>query len=120
MDVVAGLIALIHVYVFVMESLLWGRERTNRVFGMSAADARTTRGLAFNQGFYNLFLSIAIAAGFVLMRADRVLEGRILVDYAVLSVFGAGAVLLASERRLWRPALIQALPAALYFVLRAF
>lgn len=37
MDVVAGLIALIHVYVFVMESLLWGRERTNRVFGMSAA-----------------------------------------------------------------------------------
>ncbi|MFS2241020.1 DUF1304 family protein [Microbacterium sp. OR16] len=33
----------------------------------SAADAETTRALAFNQGFYNLFLDVATLLGVVLV-----------------------------------------------------
>ena len=34
-------------------------------------DAETTRPLAFNQGFYNLFLAVAAFLGVVLVFSDR-------------------------------------------------
>ena len=42
--------ALVHVYVFVLESLLWTGPRARATFGTTAADAATTRPLAINQG----------------------------------------------------------------------
>lgn len=110
-DIFAALVALIHVYIFCLESLLWGRAKTNRAFGVTPEIAEHNRQFAFNQGFYNLFLTVAVFAGFMLRE-------RVLVDYACLSVLGAGLVLWASARRLWRPALIQAGPALVYLVLR--
>lgn len=104
--------ALIHVYIFVLESLLWGRPRTNKVFGVSAADAQTTRLMAFNQGFYNLFLAIAIFLGLHLRTGEMTrTAGTTLVVYALVSIIAAGGVLVFSNRRLWRGALIQAGPA---------
>ncbi len=110
-QVFAGLVALIHVYIFLLESVLWGRPKTNKAFGVNEAEAKINKQFAFNQGFYNLFLAIAIIAGF----ATGIVA---LVDYACLSVLGAGLVLWISARRLWRPALIQAGPALIYLVLR--
>jgi putative membrane protein len=57
----AGLAALLHVYIFVMESLTWTSARTRATFGTTQEEAETTKLLAFNQGFYNLFLAIASA-----------------------------------------------------------
>ncbi|HYW84889.1 MAG TPA: DUF1304 domain-containing protein, partial [Spirochaetia bacterium] len=57
--------ALIHIYIFVLESLLWGRTRTNKVFAISEEDARVTKPMAFNQGVYNLMLAAAIIVGFL-------------------------------------------------------
>ena len=114
----AALIALIHVYVFRLESLAWGRSRTNQLFRVSEEQARVMKKLAFNQGFYNLFLAIALLVGIALKAAGHVAEGSTLEDYAALSVFAAGAVLLASDFSLKRPALIQMLPAAFYFAAR--
>jgi putative membrane protein len=114
----AALIALIHVYVFQLESLAWGKPRTNKLFGVSEVDARTMKKLAFNQGFYNLFLAIALFAGIALKATGHMAEGTTLQDYASLSVFGAGAVLLVSDLSLKRPALIQMIPAAGYFAAR--
>lgn len=114
----ATLIALIHVYVFTLESLTWGRPRTNRLFRVSEADARTMKKLAFNQGFYNLFLALALLAGIALRLTGHSVEGATLADYAALSVFGAGAVLLGSDFSLKRPALIQMVPALAYFAAR--
>lgn len=54
----ASLAALLHVYIFVMESLTWTSPRTRATFGLSAQEAEATKELAFNQGFYNLFLVI--------------------------------------------------------------
>lgn len=119
MDIVALLIALIHVYVFALESLLWGKPKTNKLFRVSETQAAANRDFAFNQGFYNLFLAIAIFAGLGLIHARGDLGGRWLVDYGVLSVFGAGVVLFCTGGGRTRPAIIQAGPAVIYFVLRA-
>ncbi|MBM4346178.1 MAG: DUF1304 domain-containing protein [Deltaproteobacteria bacterium] len=53
---VLGLVAVLHVYFFVLESVLWGRPRTNKVFGVSAEQAAHAAVFAKNQGVYNLFL----------------------------------------------------------------
>ena len=61
--IVAVLAAVLHVYIFVMESLTWTSPRTRAVFGTTAEEAETTKLLAFNQGFYNLFLAIVTLVG---------------------------------------------------------
>jgi putative membrane protein len=61
----AGLAALLHVYIFVLESLRWTAPRTRAVFGTTAEEAQATKMLAFNQGFYNLFLAVVTAVGIV-------------------------------------------------------
>lgn len=116
-DFFAALIALIHIYIFCLESLLWGKPKTNKTFALSKEMAEANRQFAFNQGFYNLFLAIAILAG--LLQEQMRGTGRILVDYGVLSVLGAGFVLWLSSKRLYRPALIQAGPAMVYLLIRS-
>ena len=68
--VLAGLAAALHVYIFSMESLAWTRPSTRAVFGTSAEEAEATKELAFNQGFYNLFLAIMVGVGIALHATD--------------------------------------------------
>jgi len=65
-SIIAALAALLHVVIFVMESLAWTSERSRATFGMSLEEAEHTREMAFNQGFYNLFLAVIAAVGVVL------------------------------------------------------
>ena len=116
----AALVAVIHVYVFFLESVAWGRPRTNRLFRVREDDARTLAKFAFNQGFYNLFLSLAIFAGLALRFGGHPIEGDTLIGYGAVSVLAAGLVLFASDPSLKRPALIQALPAIGYLGFRIF
>ena len=65
--VFAGIAAVIHVYIFLMESVLWSRPDVWPRFGVgSQGEADILRPMAFNQGFYNLFLAIMIVVGIVL------------------------------------------------------
>ena len=64
--VLAVLAALLHVYIFYMESIAWTTPRVRAVFRTSEADAAATKQLAYNQGFYNLFLAVAVLLGAVL------------------------------------------------------
>ena len=106
--------ALIHVYIFLLESLLWGRKRTNKTFGVTEAQAAVTKPMAFNQGFYNLFLAVAIFLGLHLRTGEAThAAGTTLVLYGLVSILAAGLVLLLSSRRLWRAALVQIVPAAI-------
>ncbi len=98
-----GLAAVLHVYIFWMESLAWTKPATRKVFGTTAEQAEQTRELAFNQGFYNLFLAIAIGVGIVLYVLDcgdsgdcRVV-GTTLVFTGAGSMVAAGVVLLLSS-----------------------
>ena len=117
---IAFFIGCFHVAIFWLESLAWGKPITLKIFRLKADEVVASRLFAFNQGFYNLFLAIAIFLGLLLQRSTRVSEGQILVDYAIASVFGAGFVLLCSHVRMRRAALLQALPAVIYFVIRWF
>lgn len=104
--------AVIHVYIFALESLLWGRKWTNRTFAVSEDDARVTRQFAFNQGVYNLLLAVAIIIGFLLgLSADTSSAGKILAAYGLASILVAGVVLVASAPKLWKSALVQIVPA---------
>ena len=105
--VFAGLAALLHVYIFVMETLTWTTPRTRAVFGTTAEEAQTTKMLAFNQGFYNLFLAIVTIAGIAAMVIGHKAVGAALVFAGVGSMLAAAGVLIASSRDMVRSAVIQ-------------
>ena len=105
--VFAALAALLHVYIFVMESLTWTTPRTRKVFGTSAQEAETTKLLAFNQGFYNLFLAIVTAVGIAAITMGHKPIGAALVFAGVGSMLAAAAVLLASSPDKARAAITQ-------------
>ena len=105
--------AVLHIYSFTMESITWTRPATWKRFGVaSQADAETTKALAYNQGFYNLFLPAgALAgAGFVaLAPEDPVLAaaGWTLVLSSCGSMLLASLVLALSGRKYLRAAATQ-------------
>ncbi len=105
--VFAALAALLHVYIFVMESLTWTTPRTRKVFGTSAQEAETTKLLAFNQGFYNLFLAIVTAVGIAAIAMGHKQIGAALVFAGVGSMLAAAVVLLASSPDKARAAVTQ-------------
>jgi putative membrane protein len=95
--VFAGLAALLHVYIFVLESFAWTTARTRKVFGTTAEEAQTTKMLAFNQGFYNLFLAVVTAVGVAMILIGHRSVGAALVLAGVCSMLAAAIVLLASS-----------------------
>jgi putative membrane protein len=96
-SIFAILAALLHVYIFVMESLTWTSPRTRATFGTTPETAETTKELAFNQGFYNLFLAIVTAVGMVAVFTGHRAVGAALVFAGVGSMLAAAAVLLVSS-----------------------
>src|SRR5215211_8587102 len=63
--VLVGLVAAIHIYVVILEMVLW-RSRGPKVFGITRQFANDSAGLASNQGLYNGFLVAALALGLFL------------------------------------------------------
>lgn len=64
--VFAVLAGLSHVLIFVLESFRWTEPSTMKTFSItSIEEAEATKEMAYNQGFYNLFLGIMAAAGAV-------------------------------------------------------
>ncbi|MFE6234505.1 DUF1304 domain-containing protein [Cellulosimicrobium sp. NPDC057862] len=106
----AGVAAAIHVYIFVMESLTWTSARTRATFGTSREEAEATKELAFNQGFYNLFLAVLVVLGILLYAADRQDVGLTLVVAGAGSMVAAGLVLILSSPSKARAALVQLVP----------
>lgn len=105
--VLAGLAALLHVYIWVMESLTWTSPRTRATFGTSEQEAEATKELAFNQGFYNLFLSVVTLGGIAAYVLDETTVGATLVFTGGGSMVAAGLVLLLSSPDKARAALTQ-------------
>lgn len=108
-SVFAVIAALIHVYIFVLESVQWSKESTRRVFGVkSEADAELMKPLAFNQGFYNLFLALGVGIGLILLLSGGAMQaGFALAIAGLLSMVLAAVVLISSNPKLARSAAIQ-------------
>lgn len=116
--VLAAGAALLHVYIWVLESFRWTEPATRRTFGVSEADAEVMESMAFNQGFYNLFLAITTIVGLALIGSQEAV-GTALALAGTGSMLAAALVLVAHDRRMVRAALIQGtLPAlAVVFLL---
>lgn len=95
--VLASLAAVLHVYIFYLESVAWTGPAARATFGTSAEEAESTRELAFNQGFYNLFLAVTVACGLVFFGADQDTIGATLVFTGAGSMAAAALVLLISS-----------------------
>ena len=94
--VLAALAAALHVFIFYLESFAW-TTRARGVFGTSAEEAEATRELAFNQGFYNLFLAIAVFVGIAASALGSDTAGATLVLVGAGSMLAASLVLLLSS-----------------------
>jgi putative membrane protein len=105
--VFAGLAALLHVYIFVMESLTWTSARTRAAFGTTEEEAETTKLLAFNQGFYNLFLAIVTVVGLVIGGFGYYDAAFSLIFAGTGSMLAAAVVLFVSARDKARAAVMQ-------------
>ncbi|QKJ18413.1 DUF1304 domain-containing protein [Microbacterium hominis] len=124
--VFAVLAAILHVYVFVMESVQWTRPRIWKRFGVAdQTAAEITRPMAYNQGFYNLFLAIGAVLGVVLFWAGSDgtvadVAGRTLVLFTLGSMVAAALVLVTTGVKYVRAALIQGTLPLIGFVLMLF
>src|ERR1700753_4378719 len=96
--VFAALAVLLHVYIVTMEALTWTSPRTRATFGTSAEEAETTKLLAFNQGFYNLFLAIIGGIGIAGVLLGHKAVGSALIFAGVGSMAAASVVVVTAAR----------------------
>jgi putative membrane protein len=59
-NVVVGIVALIHIYILVLEMFMWESETGLRTFNITPDFAAATREMAANQGLYNGFLAAGL------------------------------------------------------------
>jgi putative membrane protein len=102
-NVGVALIALLHLYILVLEMFLWDKPIGLRAFGQSPEAARASKVLAANQGLYNGFLAAGLVFG--LIEASLPIKVFFLSCVFIAGVYGG---LSASRKILW----VQALPAA--------
>lgn len=95
-SIFAMLAGLLHVYIFVMESFLWTSRSTRETFSMGADEAEQTKEMAFNQGFYNLFLAIMSSGGAIVLWCGVTVVGVTLMTAGSASMFCAALVLLCT------------------------
>lgn len=59
--ILTGLVALIHIYIMILEMVLWTRPKGIKTFGLKNKEfAEETKVLAANQGLYNGFLAAGL------------------------------------------------------------
>ncbi len=101
-NIAVAIVALIHVYILVLEMVLWEKPMGLRAFGMDKDFAAATRVLAANQGLYNGFLAAGLLWG--LRTGDIHMQHFFLSCVLVAGVYGA---LTVNVKTLW----VQAVPA---------
>ncbi|HEV7194325.1 MAG TPA: DUF1304 domain-containing protein [Pedococcus sp.] len=104
------LVALIHVYIVVLEMALWTTPRGRAAFGLTSEFALATKTLAANQGLYNGFLAAGLVWG--LVGPEHLRFGFRVFFLGCVVVAGVYGAATASRRIL----LVQALPGALALI----
>jgi putative membrane protein len=91
-SILTGVIALIHLYILVLEMFLWDTERGRKAFGTTPDFAKASKVLAANQGLYNGFLAAGLIWGIWLGDAGDPVKIFFLVCVAVAGAYGAATV----------------------------
>ena len=109
-NILVGLIALLHVYFLILEMFLWDKPEGLKTFGHTLESASASKTLAMNQGLYNGFLAAGLLWGLSLGEAGGSIRIFFLGCVLIAGIFGG---LTASRKILF----IQAMPAALTLAL---
>lgn len=105
-----GLIAVLHVYILVLEMFLWDKPYGLKAFGNSLEKAQLTKVLAQNQGLYNGFLAAGLFWSLLAPATYAVaLANFFLVCVLVAGIYGG---LTASKKIIY----IQAVPALIALI----
>lgn len=124
MEIVASIFAIlavaVHVFIWILESFLWTKPATTKTFGTTSEFARESKTLAFNQGFYNLFLAIVAGIGLVLLLGEHTDLGKALLFSSLGSMVLASVVLIISDRTKVRAAFVQFITPAIALVFLLF
>ena len=99
-----AIIAVIHLYILVLEMFLWNTRTGHKAFNLSPEFARETRVLAANQGLYNGFLAAGLLWSLWLGEKGIPVAIFFLACVLIAGVFGA---VTASRKILY----VQAIPA---------
>jgi putative membrane protein len=108
-SVFVGIAALLHLFIFWMESITWSAPGTWRRFGVrSQEEADTIAPMAYNQGFYNGFLAVGAICGIILLSSPGLSQAGLALElFTTLCMVLAATVLVISNPRLARAALTQ-------------
>lgn len=115
-----GIISILfHIVAFMLESVFFMNPKVYRQFGLaSQEDATIVKLMAFNQGFYNLFLALGMALGLALYGTSHyTLIGSGIIIGSGVCMTGAGVILLLSEPKAWHTALVQGIPPLIMLVI---
>ena len=106
--ILVALVALLHIYILVLEMFLWTTPRGRKAFGLTPEFAAETRVLAANQGLYNGFLAAGLIWGLIHPIPEFAWQVQMffLGCVAVAGIYGAAT---ASRRILY----IQTVPAVI-------
>lgn len=108
-NILIGLVAVIHLYILVLEMVLWDKPAGRKAFGLSPEFAQQSKTLAANQGLYNGFLAAGLIYGLLAASSGHEFKLFFLLCVLVAGIFGG---LTASKKILY----VQAAPAALALI----
>ena len=108
-SILTGAVALLHLYILILEMFLWTSPRGRKAFGTTVEFAEQTRVLAANQGLYNGFLAAGLTWGVWLGEAGDPIKIFFLCCVAIAGLYGAAT----SSRRIL---FIQTVPAVLALI----
>ena len=104
--ILIGLVASIHIYIVILEMVLWTKPKGMKTFGLKSKDfAEETKVLAANQGLYNGFLAAGLIWAIVSQKNDVAI-------FFLICVFVAGVYGAYSTKKP-RIFFVQSVPAAL-------
>jgi putative membrane protein len=110
-NIAVAIIALLHVYILVLEMFLWTTPKGMKAFNLTAEFAQQTKVLAANQGLYNGFLAAGLFFGLWLGGdAGNLFKAFFLCCVIVAGLYGAAT---ASKKILF----IQTIPATIASIL---
>ena len=112
-NIAVGFVALIHIYILVLEMFLWTKPAGRKAFGLSQEFANQTKVLGANQGLYNGFLAAGLVYGLIQGPSGYAFKVFFLACVLVAGLYGAAT---ASKKILF----VQAVPAAVALALVLF
>ena len=108
--IVLSIVALLHIYFFILEMFLWDKPIGLKTFGHLPEQAAITKVLAANQGLYNGFLAAGVIWGMLLGAQGDNVKLFFLSCILIAGIFGG----FTASRKIF---FVQALPAAMGLLL---